>query len=171
MGLRSRAMIVVATIGLLTGYLYRSELADLKQYRLPPALVRFSKTHLLSAVGSLQPPNRTLIALPTQNARPLRIPTVAPATGGGTPVDDEPITTALPAPSANTVNTGTSVMRQWVDELTGRAQNAEAGLRVPSEAEITHVASMFPSLGREVIVAALQRRYATLPLFFFGRKH
>jgi hypothetical protein len=159
MGLRSRSMVVVAAIGTLTGHLYRSELADLKQYRLPPALVRFSKIHLLPAMGSLQPPIRTLIALPTRITRPPRTAAATPAEGS-TPADEGPITTArsLPAPGADTTNTGPSMMRQWVDELTGRAQNAEAGLRVPSEAEVTHVTSMFPGLGREVIVAALQRR-------------
>ena len=51
-----------------------------------------------------------------------------------------------------------SVMREWVDELTGRVDRANAGLRVPTDTEITHITSMFPSMEREVVVGALQRR-------------
>lgn len=50
-------------------------------------------------------------------------------------------------------------MREWVDELTGRAERASAGIRVPPEAEITQLLSMFPDLDRDVVVGALQRRY------------
>lgn len=53
---------------------------------------------------------------------------------------------------------GPSVMREWVDELTGRTGRAAAGIRVPSEAEITQVTTMFPDLRRDDIVGALQRR-------------
>jgi len=48
-------------------------------------------------------------------------------------------------------------MREWVNELTGRVDRANAGLRVPTDTEITHITSMFPSLEREVVVGALQR--------------
>jgi hypothetical protein len=159
MALRTRATILVAAIGLVAGQIYRSEFADFKQYRLPTALVAFSKKHLLPFVGSLQPPSRTLIALPTHGTRAPTTPSSAMRNEDTSPGVEDVVTTARPVnvPGAAS-NTNSSVMRQWVDELTGRAQNAEAGLRVPSEAEITHVTSMFPSLDREVIVAALQRR-------------
>jgi hypothetical protein len=49
-------------------------------------------------------------------------------------------------------------MREWVDELTGRVDRANAGLRVPTDTEITQLTSMFPTLEREVVVGALQRR-------------
>lgn len=63
------------------------------------------------------------------------------------------------APEATVPGSGsTSVMREWVDELTGRTQNAAAGLRVPPEAEIAQVMTMFPDMQRAVVVAALQRR-------------
>ena len=56
-------------------------------------------------------------------------------------------------------------MREWVDELTGRTERVAAGLRVPSEAEINQLTSMFPDLRREDIVGALQRRYGTVRFF------
>lgn len=59
---------------------------------------------------------------------------------------------------AQTGSAGHSVMREWVDELTGRTERAAAGLRVPNEAEITQLTSMFPDLRREDVVGALQRR-------------
>jgi hypothetical protein len=168
MGLRSRSTLLTVAIGLLTGHLYRSELADLKNYRLPPAVVRFSKTYLLPAVGSLRAPNRTLIALPIQNTSTALSTTPSAAPDGTTPIDEQPITTAPSSSGDVPSGNGPSVMRQWVDELTGRAQNAEAGLHVPSEAEITHVTSMFPELDREVIIAALQRRCVTRLLLVSG---
>ena len=48
-------------------------------------------------------------------------------------------------------------MRDWVNELTGR-DGASSGLRIPSEAEISQVSAMFPNVGRETVVGALQRR-------------
>jgi len=53
---------------------------------------------------------------------------------------------------------GASVMREWVNELTGGAERASTGLRVPNEAEIAQLMNMFPDVQREVVVAALQRR-------------
>ena len=56
------------------------------------------------------------------------------------------------------MSSGSSVMREWVDELTGRSERAAAGLRVPSEEEINQLMSMFPDLRREDVVGTLQRR-------------
>ena len=53
---------------------------------------------------------------------------------------------------------GPSVMREWVNELTGRVDRASTGIRVPTDAEISQLTSIFPDMQREVIVAALQRR-------------
>jgi len=85
-------------------------------------------------------------------------------------LEDEVITTA-PTPRAepsarSTSNTsraateqaGPSVMREWVNELTGRVDRASTGMRVPTEAEISQLTNIFPDLQRNVIVAALQRR-------------
>jgi hypothetical protein len=51
-------------------------------------------------------------------------------------------------------------VREWVNELTGRAERAQStGIRrVPPEIEIAQLLSMFPDLQRDVVVAALQRR-------------
>lgn len=46
-------------------------------------------------------------------------------------------------------------MREWVNELTGRES---AGIRVPSEAEIAQITSMFPDVQRQTVIGALQRR-------------
>jgi hypothetical protein len=82
--------------------------------------------------------------------------------------NEEVITTASPsAPSENggrtdgpaTSGTGSSVVREWVNELTGRTERENAGIRVPSEAEIAQLISMFPDLQRQVVIGALQRRY------------
>lgn len=53
---------------------------------------------------------------------------------------------------------GPSVMREWVNELTGRVDRASTGIRVPTEDEIAQLMGIFPDLQRDVIVAALQRR-------------
>lgn len=53
---------------------------------------------------------------------------------------------------------GQSVVREWVDELTGRTERAASGLRVPSDTEIEQLISMFPDMRREDVVRALQRR-------------
>jgi len=83
--------------------------------------------------------------------------------------DEGPITTARRNPSSTTRlsaggrgddsrgGTTTSVMRDWVNELTGR-DGSSSGIRIPSEAEISQVSAMFPNVGRETVVGALQRR-------------
>ena len=126
-------------------------MASLKTYRLPPWFVRVSSRFLLPLVGSMPAPRRTNRAFPDD-----RIATQASSDA------EEVVTTARP--SGSTVEgtagaPGTSVMREWVNELTGRAQRPSAGLRVPTEAEITQLTSMFPDVQREVVVGVLQRRY------------
>ena len=59
--------------------------------------------------------------------------------------------------STTGINAATpSVVREWVDELSGR--NSEAMIRVPSDAEITQLMGMFPHLQRSVVERILQRR-------------
>jgi len=78
----------------------------------------------------------------------------------------EPITTAPSRPTIATgsggagtegtqAEAGRSVVNQWMNELTG--QGAAAGIRVPTEAEVTQVVTMFPDVPRESIILALQR--------------
>jgi hypothetical protein len=53
--------------------------------------------------------------------------------------------------------TSVSVVREWVNELTGRGE-AEPTIRAPSETEISQAMLVFPNLQRDVVVGALQRR-------------
>lgn len=150
----------VAIIGILTGQIYRSDLANLKSYRLPPAIVRFSVRFLLPLIGSTRAARRNNRALPD----PAR--TASPGTGTQ---NDEVVTTARTTPSTGgrSENTseggsrpGSSVMREWMNELTGGGMEhaGTSSLRIPGDTEITTLMSMFPNIEREVIVAALQRR-------------
>jgi len=145
---------VAAAIGILTGQVYRSDLTNLKSYRIPPSFVNFSRRFLLPLVGSTRPPRRLNRALPDEQRA------VAGNTSQGQ--NEEVITTAPPPSTGTGVSptpreTGTSVMREWVNELTGRTGRENAGIRVPSEAEITQITSMFPDVQRQTVIGALQR--------------
>jgi hypothetical protein len=146
----------VAVIGIITGQIYRSDIAGFNTYRLPPSIIRFSTRFVLPLIGSLRAPRRTNRALPDETRN-------AGTTPEASPHNEEVITTArsprLGATSRTHDNANSeSVMREWVNELTGRADRANAGLRIPTDTEITHLTSMFPSMEREVVVGALQRR-------------
>ncbi|KAL5508196.1 hypothetical protein ACEPAH_5815 [Sanghuangporus vaninii] len=154
---------VAAFIGIISGQLYQSDILGLKAVRLPFKIRRLAKRYLLPLIGSTKPPRLSNRALPDDTQRPRR--TVLRPSQENT----ETVTTAAPSPSPDQAdsqqdiqhpgvgNTGHSVVREWVDELTGRTERAAAGLRVPSETEISQLISMFPDLRREDIVGALQR--------------
>ncbi|KAG6902474.1 hypothetical protein C0995_016336 [Termitomyces sp. Mi166 len=158
----------VAIIGVLVGQIYRSDVANLKAYRLSPSVVNLATRFLLPLVGALRPPRRSNRALPDDSR--------GSTTRNTTDIshNEEVITTARSSagaatsrhrhadPSSSDEATGTSsVMREWVDELTGRTEQAAAGIRVPPEAEINHLTTMFPDVQRDVVVAALQRSRVT----------
>ncbi|CAA7258537.1 unnamed protein product [Cyclocybe aegerita] len=161
---------VVALIGILTGQIYRSDLANLNTYRLPPSLINFSTHFIGPLIGSLRPPRRSNRALPDNFSHNAATAAAARALSE-TMQNEEVITTARtprPGPATRTRDNmggeepaAPSVMREWVDEFTGRADRANTGLRVPTESEINHITSMFPSLDREVVIGALQRRQAS----------
>ncbi|KAI9574417.1 hypothetical protein HD554DRAFT_2046962 [Boletus coccyginus] len=141
-----------ACLGLLVGFIYRSELINIKTWRVSPAVIRFSTRFLLPLVGSTRLPRRF------NRARPERQELTAES------ADDEVVTTARPsvsttqtdgAPSQAQGEAG-SVVREWVNELRGRTEDP-ARIRTPSEAEISQVAAMFPDTSRELITRALQR--------------
>jgi len=154
----------VALIGVFTGQIYRSDLANLKAYRISPSVVNFSARFLLPVIGSLRPPRRSNRALPDDLSSTRASTSI--------PQNEEVITTARTAPATatrlrgpddvdgdtNNTRAGPSVVREWVDELTGRSERASTGIRVPPEVEIVQLTSMFPDVQREVIVGALQRR-------------
>lgn len=155
----------VCMIGILTGQIYRSDLANLKGYRLPPSVIKFSRRFLQPLIGSLRPARRSNRALPEGSGGN----TTARNPETPTQENEEVITTARTVPGAtpraaattdddNAAETGPSVMREWVNELTGRTERANAGIRVPPEAEIIQLTNMFPDVQRETLVHALQRR-------------
>lgn len=150
---------IAALLGILSGQIYRSDLLNLKTYRLPPWVIRFASSFLLPLVGSMRSPRRTNRALQDD-----RRSTNASSAAIASLDEDEPITTAqAPAPTTATRRDGTttSVMRDWVNELTGSGDRAGLGLRVPTETEINQVAAMFPNVRRETVVGALQRSPTT----------
>lgn len=150
---------LAAALGISAGALYRSDIASLKSYRLPPWFVWLTSRYMHSLVGETRAVRRTTRALPvievettnqledeaitTAHASRTERSSTRPTTSGSRGAADQP---------------GPSVMREWVNELTGRVDRASTGIRVPTDAEISQLTSIFPDLQREVIVAALQRR-------------
>ncbi|KAF7294166.1 CUE domain-containing protein [Mycena chlorophos] len=146
---------VAATVGILVGMAYRSDLTPMKSWRLPSGLVEFGRNWIIPLLGSLKAARRSNRALPDGSAAP-------------TPTQDEVITTSRlsaftstqrrqPQPSSDgdtPASNANSVMREWVSGIAGRAP---AGLRIPTEAEIGQLAGMFPDVRREVLVTTLQR--------------
>lgn len=120
---------------------------------------------MVPLIGSTRPPRRLNRALPDD----LRSLINGSSSGTqGSIHNEEVITTARPsavpesgarvdAPAS--AETGTSVVREWVNELTGRTERENAGIRVPNDAEITQLTGMFPDIDRQLVVGALQRRY------------
>lgn len=158
----------MAIIGILSGQIYRSDLANIKAYRIPSSVVGFSVRFLLPLIGAIRPPRRSNRALPDDSGT-----SSTSNNGSSTSLNqnDEIVTTARTSASSVTPRgrnansdegggTGASVVREWVDELTGRTDRANAGIRVPTDAEITQLTNMFPDIPRDVVVGALQRRYA-----------
>jgi len=146
---------LAAALGIAAGALYRSDIASLKSYRLPPWFVWLTSRYMHSLVGETRAVRRTTRALPVIE--------VSETTNR---LEDEAITTAhasrterstSPTTSGAADQPGPSVMREWVNELTGRVDRASTGIRVPTDAEISQLTSIFPDLQREVVVAALQR--------------
>lgn len=142
--------LVSSCVGLLVGYIYRSELINIKTWRVSPTVINLSSRFLLPLIGSTRPPRRF------NRARPEQVDTT-------TELGDEEVITTAPAsaqrngrPSSD-VAEGSSVVREWVNELTGRTEEATTRIRTPSEVEITQLTSMFPDTSRDVIVATLQQ--------------
>ncbi|KAI0832709.1 hypothetical protein BC628DRAFT_1441792 [Trametes gibbosa] len=175
------AKLLPAAVGLLAGYLYRSDLLQLKGWRVSAKFVRLAEAWITPLFGEVQPMRRTNRVLPepraqvearrqaaaidpeevvttARNPRPRRTPTVHPAiptvsTPDGTSATSED---TPEAPS----QTGSGVVRQWMSELASGARPAGGArtVRAPSEAEIAILTGMFPDLEREVVLAVLQRR-------------
>ncbi|CAE6485619.1 unnamed protein product [Rhizoctonia solani] len=144
---------LVTVTGLATGALYRSDITNLKSHRAPPWLVSI----VSSLVGTSRPPHMPRRAIPGE--RPPfateRVLTRRRVNEPGEEENDGPTEANATGGTAGGV-TGSgsgSVMREWVDELTGRRD----GARVPTATEIAELTSVFPHASREEIIAALQR--------------
>jgi hypothetical protein len=150
---------LAATLGISAGALYRSDIASLKSYRLPPWFVWLTSRYLHSLVGETRAVRRTTRALPvievSETANQLEDEAITTAPASRTERSIGPTTSSS---SGTADQPGPSVMREWVNELTGRVDRASTGIRVPTDAEISQLTSIFPDLQREVVVAALQRR-------------
>lgn len=150
---------LAAALGFSAGSLYQADIASLKSYRLPPWFVRLTSRYLSSLIGETRAVRRTTRALPTTEVSETtprledEVITTAP-----TPRTERSARPTTDDPRGAAEQAGPSVMREWVNELTGRVDRASTGIRVPTEAEISQLLGIFPDLQRDVIVAALQRR-------------
>ncbi|KDN48078.1 hypothetical protein RSAG8_03094, partial [Rhizoctonia solani AG-8 WAC10335] len=144
---------LVALTGLATGALYRSDITNLKSYRAPPWFV----SAISSLVGSSRPAHMPRRAIPGERP-PFATEQVLTRRRVDEPREEDNNDHADGATAAGTARSVTgsgsgSVMREWVNELTGRRD----GARVPTATEITELTSVFPHASREEIIAALQR--------------
>lgn len=121
-------------------------------WRVSPTVIKLSSRFLLPLIGSTRPPRRL------NRARPERT---------NESINDEIITTATSSQRGELATgdsmEGSSVVREWVNELTGRTDDVALRIRTPSEIEITQLASMFPDTPRDVIITTLQQRYGAFP--------
>ncbi|KAH8835176.1 hypothetical protein DL96DRAFT_1573183 [Flagelloscypha sp. PMI_526] len=156
--MRLPSSLVQCMVGIASGQMYRSDLFNLKEYRISPRVVSSVRTWLLPFLGATRPIRRSNRALPDE---PL-------SRNGGRQGNEEIITTARPSASerastslrgrvaAATREVRPSVVRQWVDGIAGPRQLPN-GTRLTTEGEVDAVSNMFPELQRDVIVATLQR--------------
>ncbi|KAG9018830.1 hypothetical protein FRB90_009117 [Tulasnella sp. 427] len=161
--------LLASLVGIATGQLYRSDLVNLKSYRVSPSLERFCKRFLLPLIGSTRPPTRPVRALPDFAAAPevlVRDQTTArpgardtagagpSGSGEETPADSGAVGDGTSV-SARQPSAQPSAVSQWVDTLTGR--RGADGVYVPASAEITVLMTMFPGVPRETVVRALEQ--------------
>lgn len=160
-----------ALIGILAGQIYRSDLINLKSYRLGPTIIGLSTRYLSLLLGFNRPPRRSNRAFPDASRRATGSRQVSP--------NDEVVTTARPTTGSTNsrIRTtaaagagGNSVVRDWVQGLTGRGDGTTAGVRIPPDNEITELTNMFPDISREAIIGALQRRYNIFTSYFQGQR-
>ncbi|KAJ3487732.1 hypothetical protein NLI96_g3344 [Meripilus lineatus] len=165
------SVLLPTAVGLLTGFIYRSDILQLKGWRIPRRVSQFSQswiTPLLGEPGSLRRSNRVL---PETRQRAQDAATL--------PAEDEVVTTArtpratdanaqtqrpndsdASTPSGDSTQPTGGLVRQWVSELTGAARStsgAAGTVRVPTDAEIQVLTGMFPDIGRDELLGVLQR--------------
>jgi len=163
------ATLLPALLGIITGYIYRSDILQLKGWRVPYKLVNFSRNWIQPLLGGERTVRRTNRVLPesqqisSENDEIITTARLPQAQeGGGTSPTQSG--SAVEGPSADTNTQGSAssagVVRQWVSELAGAARGNPSGegtVRVPSDAEIRLLTDMFPSVERSVLLGVLQR--------------
>ncbi|KAI0682129.1 hypothetical protein C8T65DRAFT_689400, partial [Cerioporus squamosus] len=174
------ATLLPTAIGLLVGYLYRSDFLQLKSWRISPRVVRLAENWIGPLLGEAKPVRRTNRVLPeprpatgsrrqaanlnedevittargSQRRRPAATRTTAPAAAA--PQADSEADDARNGADGN----GSGMVRQWMSELANGARPVAQGggtVRAPSESEITILTGMFPDIDREVVLGVLQR--------------
>ncbi|KAL6309787.1 hypothetical protein BKA93DRAFT_723014 [Sparassis latifolia] len=167
--------LLLAVLGLLSGYVYRSDMFQLKSWRIPQSVHKLVLYYVKPLMGEGGPVRRTNRVFPAARQR-------SRANGLQGVDNDEVVTTARESPTSGSTrrnttdadltataggrasgpNAGTGgVMRQWMSEIAGSTQPSAGGggtVRAPSEAEIQMLVGMFPDVGRDVILGVLQRR-------------
>ncbi|KIK53279.1 hypothetical protein GYMLUDRAFT_49457 [Collybiopsis luxurians FD-317 M1] len=154
-----------ALIGILAGQMYRSDLINLKSYRIGLTTVNFATRFIRPYLGSNRPPRRSNRAFPDTSRRGAG---VGSSQSSQSVQNEEVVTTARPsstnssriratAAAAAAGAGGTAAVRDFVQGLTGRGDGTTAGVRIPPESEITELTNMFPDISREAIIGALQR--------------
>ncbi|KAF7332669.1 DSC E3 ubiquitin ligase complex subunit 2 [Mycena kentingensis (nom. inval.)] len=153
-----------AVLGILTGQIYRSDLAGFKSWRLPPRSVAFARAYVLPLLGSLRPARRSNRAWPegpgTANGRVSGNERAADLNTA----EDEVITTARPPARPSSTS---SRLRPPTAAPSSSAPNPNPNHpTIPTApppsalrewAEISQLTTMFPDLRREVVVGTLQR--------------
>ncbi|EMD40510.1 hypothetical protein CERSUDRAFT_111107 [Gelatoporia subvermispora B] len=165
-----------ALIGLLSGYLYRSDFLQLKSWRFSHGAVLFAEHWVKPLLGEGRAIRRTNRVLPDSSRSRRRRDNATPA------LDEDEVVTTSRRRGARTTAAGSNtdaqdtdatqnnnsqdeqgtggVMRQLMSELRGGTRpnaSGEGTVRAPSESEIQILTAMFPDVGREVILGVLQR--------------
>jgi len=156
------ATLLPVLLGLLTGYIYRSDILPLKGWRVSHKIVRTTREWIGPLLGEERPIRRTNRVLPqarvrrdVQDGNDEVITTARPSDAG---VQDT-LQSEAPTPEVEPRAAG-GMVRQWMSELTGAARPAAAGggtVRVPSDAEVQILTGMFPDIGRDAVLGVLQR--------------
>ncbi|KAI0797082.1 hypothetical protein C8Q75DRAFT_225205 [Abortiporus biennis] len=162
------ATLITALLGVFTGYLYRSDLLQLKGWRIPHRLVNLSETWIAPVLASggrtVRRTNRVLPETRTASVSNEEDEVITTArlttTGSSAATPRSRMSVSIDDIGSGSMNPTGGVVRQWVTELTDAARPSTGGegtVRVPSDGEIQILTGMFPHLERSVILGALQR--------------
>ncbi|PCH40949.1 hypothetical protein WOLCODRAFT_137098 [Wolfiporia cocos MD-104 SS10] len=123
------------SMGILSGYIYRSDLLQLKSWRVPHRLQRFVESWLAPLYGERRAVRRTIRVFPESRSRRRSDRTATS--------EEEPVTTA---------DRQGATRQRTAERDTSRRQR---------EIDIRNLSAMFPDVGRDVIADVLQRSPST----------